>query len=175
MLNLEWLSERQITTIVCVNVQHVVKNRVISCVALHHIMAKFVDFVCDSSTRDEFYDDVLQNVSDCNVIMTRVVRSYTRSSWGITFGCVQIMCLDRSGRVHAFWSKTGPYRPFESISSAGIDSGGTQLCFDKVWADFMTWRYSEKWCTFWMCPKMCVMFRFWFLCVHVFRALELVD
>ena len=116
----------------CVNVQHVVKNRVISCVALHHITVKYVDFVCDSTTRDEFYDDVLQNVSDCNVITTRVVRSYTRSSWGITFGCVQIMCLDPSGRVHAFWSKTGPHRPFESVSGAGTDSGGTQLCFDKV-------------------------------------------
>ena len=62
-------------------------------------------------------------------------------------GIVQSLCLNAPGRVRAFWPKTGSFKPSSAISSGGIESAYSQLCFHKFWAESVDSRFSEFWCS----------------------------
>ena len=62
-------------------------------------------------------------------------------------GIVQSVCLNASGRVRAFWPKTGSFKPSLAISSGGIESVHSQLCSHKVWTESVDSRFSEFWCS----------------------------
>ena len=94
-------------------------------------------------------------------------------------GIVQSVCLNASGRVHAFWPKTGSFKPSLAISSGGIESVHSQLCSHKVWAESVDSRFSEFWCSILVSVKIghptfsvnLVSFRFVYLICSVWTCL----